>query len=70
MCLEQAVDETTGKTCEEWEQLVQSLRAPGATWDWSTLEVREVAPKHGQLCVGQGVFAVEPPKEAPGRRTH
>ena len=63
MCLEQAVDSVTGKTVSEWEQLVQSLREPNATWDWSTLEVREVQCKQGQLCVGQGVFAVEPPKE-------
>jgi len=62
MALEMALDENTGRSTEEWEELVSALNAPGATWDWSKVEVKnvEATRRRGSPCVGPGVFAVAP----------
>ena len=38
LVMEQAMDEGTGRTPQEWQELVEALGQPDATWDWSRLE--------------------------------
>ncbi|CAK9024176.1 Acyl-CoA-binding domain-containing protein 6 [Durusdinium trenchii] len=66
MVLEQAIDENTGRSPSEWEDIVTQLSQADASWDWSKLEVRQVEPrKKNSLCVSLGVFAVAPAPDEP-----
>lgn len=61
----QAVEHQTGRSQQAWDRLVESLLQPSASWDWSSVEVRQRADAEGEAnCVG--VWAVRPPDLAEG----